>query len=628
MINKYNRLCCNKVLPLSYDDSLSYYEQLCKFVHTLNEVIDVANSTPDLIRKTIAELLGNLEITDTPTQYEGKNIVMLGDSNAIGVGWKLENGAVRDETNDGVFAVLRELFPLATFTNYAVSGAGFNGGTSIPEQASKIENKPDVIFVWAGGNDITRYLSGSVDMGTINLYDYAESTFINDNTILGRVNYTLAYLRSKYPEAKICYVIRTYKPNATQPIVYQRNIYGNIAQIFKKFKCDILNLNDFSNLTKEVNSQKDYWSDAIHYSAKAFKEIIAPIFYGVMASGLNVNTYIETEYSFVDADAKTVTPDVFKSAFNTKTIDSRGVIGGGTYSLLFGGINPNSSTMYSALRLPMINDNLELYRMNDNVVHVAKILHSSEVETETTIGSLKDGVYFVSSTVSTTITDKPTSMGNGEGFVVWVRSTPSTNYYYYDILTFSGYSYSGVKSASMDTPKWRMSTTTFEAVDETRIADLRDGVYLFTSGVSSGVTDKPSDLNSGAGFLVEVNTVVSTGFKYYRMTTFKGIQYNGTKSASATDITWCATISSNHAFTPSNKIVNLIEGIYTVPASAVGGATGLPSAIDENYPARVTVTRTSDGDLFCDVLSGNGEMWTGVKLASASSITYKKVTQS
>lgn len=627
MINNFNRLCCNKVLPLTYDDSLSYYEQLCKFVHTLNEVIDVANATPELIRKTVSDLIGNLEITDTPTQYEGKNIVMLGDSNALGVGWKLENGAVRDETNDGVFAVLRELFPLATFKNYAVSGAGFNGGTSIPEQASNIESTPDVIFIWAGGNDITRFLSGSADMGELNLYDYTESTFINDNTILGRANYTLAYLRSKYPKAKICYVIRTYKPNTTQPVVYQRNIYGNIAQIFKKFKCDILNLNDFSNLTKEVNSQQEYWSDAIHYSAKAFREIIAPIFYGVMASGLNVNTYFSTEYSFVDADAKTVTPDVLKSAFNEKSVDCRAVIGGGTYSLLFGGINPNSSKMYSAVRLPMVNDNIELYRMNDNVISVAKILHSSELESGTTISSLKDGVYFVPSNVSTTITDKPSSMGNGEGFVVWVRSTPSTNYHYYDILTFNGYSYSGVKSSSMDTPKWRMETTTFEAVDETQIANLRDGIYMFTSTVSANVTDKPSDLNSGAGFLVEVNSVASTGYKYYRMTTFKGIQYNGTKSASSDSITWCATMSSNHAFTPSNKIVNLIEGIYTVPASAVDGATGLPSSINTNYPARVTVTRTSDGDLFCDVLSGNGEMWTGVKLASASSITYKKVTQ-
>ena len=31
---------CYKVLPLVYDDSLSYYEVLCKVVHYINELID------------------------------------------------------------------------------------------------------------------------------------------------------------------------------------------------------------------------------------------------------------------------------------------------------------------------------------------------------------------------------------------------------------------------------------------------------------------------------------------------------------------------------------------------------------------------------------------------------------
>ena len=34
---------CQKVLPLTFDDSLSYYEVLCKIVNKLNEVIDELN---------------------------------------------------------------------------------------------------------------------------------------------------------------------------------------------------------------------------------------------------------------------------------------------------------------------------------------------------------------------------------------------------------------------------------------------------------------------------------------------------------------------------------------------------------------------------------------------------------
>lgn len=42
MIDKL-KYWCNKILPLVYDDSLSYYEVLCKTSAKLNEVIDSTN---------------------------------------------------------------------------------------------------------------------------------------------------------------------------------------------------------------------------------------------------------------------------------------------------------------------------------------------------------------------------------------------------------------------------------------------------------------------------------------------------------------------------------------------------------------------------------------------------------
>ena len=35
---------CQKVLPLVYDDSLSYYEQLCKLTNKMNELVEFINS--------------------------------------------------------------------------------------------------------------------------------------------------------------------------------------------------------------------------------------------------------------------------------------------------------------------------------------------------------------------------------------------------------------------------------------------------------------------------------------------------------------------------------------------------------------------------------------------------------
>jgi len=37
---KHFRFWCQKVLPLVYEDSLSYYEILCKVVHYINDLID------------------------------------------------------------------------------------------------------------------------------------------------------------------------------------------------------------------------------------------------------------------------------------------------------------------------------------------------------------------------------------------------------------------------------------------------------------------------------------------------------------------------------------------------------------------------------------------------------------
>lgn len=61
---------CQKILPLVYDDSLSYYEMMCKIVHSLNEVINNINDIPDFIRdlvsderlkEILSELLSTLE---------------------------------------------------------------------------------------------------------------------------------------------------------------------------------------------------------------------------------------------------------------------------------------------------------------------------------------------------------------------------------------------------------------------------------------------------------------------------------------------------------------------------------------------------------------------------------------
>ena len=61
---------CQKVLPLVYDDSLSYYEVLCKVRDKLNEVISCCNETDTKFAELQTEIDRiNQWISDFDTRY-------------------------------------------------------------------------------------------------------------------------------------------------------------------------------------------------------------------------------------------------------------------------------------------------------------------------------------------------------------------------------------------------------------------------------------------------------------------------------------------------------------------------------------------------------------------------------
>lgn len=62
------RYWCYKVLPLVYDDSLSYYEILCKVVAKLNEIVESENELDEVIKSiqsAIADLQKQIDEIDT-----------------------------------------------------------------------------------------------------------------------------------------------------------------------------------------------------------------------------------------------------------------------------------------------------------------------------------------------------------------------------------------------------------------------------------------------------------------------------------------------------------------------------------------------------------------------------------
>lgn len=55
--------CGAKIIPLAYDDSLSYYEQVCKLTTKMNEIIDFINTEVDeALTKYIDAQFNNLII--------------------------------------------------------------------------------------------------------------------------------------------------------------------------------------------------------------------------------------------------------------------------------------------------------------------------------------------------------------------------------------------------------------------------------------------------------------------------------------------------------------------------------------------------------------------------------------
>lgn len=73
---RHFRFWCQSVLPIVYDDSLSYYEVLCKVVKYINELID---SDKEIIND-IDELRADLKIVqDWIANYDEDKIIELFD---------------------------------------------------------------------------------------------------------------------------------------------------------------------------------------------------------------------------------------------------------------------------------------------------------------------------------------------------------------------------------------------------------------------------------------------------------------------------------------------------------------------------------------------------------------------
>lgn len=91
------KIKCNKILPLVYDNSLTYYEVLCKLTNKINEVINCLNAQEteitnlkqsyENINTNIQEIINsltivnnNINVINTNIQIINNNITTLSES--------------------------------------------------------------------------------------------------------------------------------------------------------------------------------------------------------------------------------------------------------------------------------------------------------------------------------------------------------------------------------------------------------------------------------------------------------------------------------------------------------------------------------------------------------------------
>lgn len=164
------RFWCNKVIPLVYDEALSYYEVLCKVAHKINELVESTNtlfSTTVFKVNDVEPVDGN--VTLTPGDFEGivgsvngvtpvDGNVTLSGSDISGV-VRTVNGFVPDGNGNATAGTVRSVNGKSP-TSLPTPG-------SITLTATDVGALPNSIDPVETVNGISPDSSGNVNVGTV-----------------------------------------------------------------------------------------------------------------------------------------------------------------------------------------------------------------------------------------------------------------------------------------------------------------------------------------------------------------------------------------------------------------------------------------------------------------------------
>lgn len=188
------RYWCYKILPLVYDDSLSYYEVLCKVTAKLNEVIKMVNASTDNVYETVKSILD--EWKDDGTFEEIINEELFASLNK-----KIEAG---DTAN--IAPVFTNFYPFPTSAGYdtSVTATGTSayyvqGFAVVPEGFAIVRLAPETnkinandisqIFIFDRNGTYIRDKAVNVHHGNGMVY-YDGYLYVTNDTNISKVRYS------------------------------------------------------------------------------------------------------------------------------------------------------------------------------------------------------------------------------------------------------------------------------------------------------------------------------------------------------------------------------------------------------------------------------------------------------
>ena len=199
--------------------------------------------------------------------YDGKTIVMFGDSIVAGWGW---------QEGYGISKPLQEQYPNATWVNNAKSGENMAGSSSnaISARIKAYSGNADYILVEGGTNDN----SNSVPIGTIaNGYDAQYDV----ETFSGALESALQYIMDTYPLARKFFLI----PHSfAKDNSYVDDFHDRAKEICEKWNMPVLDMRNMAQIAM-TNANKALYTrnpntnqgDGVHPTETWYRAFYSPV---------------------------------------------------------------------------------------------------------------------------------------------------------------------------------------------------------------------------------------------------------------------------------------------------------------------------------------------------------------